>query len=67
MQARRLLGYSIDDPAAAVRAYRMRYRGDAATALDDEDLRILHALTHAVPGPAPAPLPADARPARSDR
>lgn len=47
LQALRLLGYPLDAPAAALRAYRMRYRGDAATALDAEDARILHALTSA--------------------
>jgi N-acetylmuramoyl-L-alanine amidase len=63
MQALRLLGYAIDDPAATIRAYRMRYRGDAAAALDDEDRRILHALTFAAPealqeaAPAPEPQP----------
>lgn len=45
MRALRLVGYPVDDPDAAVRAFRLRFRGDAGTTLDDEDLRILHALT----------------------
>lgn len=57
LQAMRLLGYPVDDldsAAPAIRAYRMRYRGDDATALDDEDARILHALTTRVlQDPAP--------------
>lgn len=55
LQALRLLGYPVDDlddPAPAIRAYRMRYRGDDATALDAEDARILHALTRQMPDPA---------------
>lgn len=53
LQALRLLGYPMDAPDAAIRAYRMRYRGDAATALDAEDARILHALTSAGQTTAP--------------
>lgn len=53
LQALRLLGYPMDDPAATIRAYRMRYRGDAASQLDAEDARILHALTSTKPGVAP--------------
>lgn len=47
MQAIRLLGYSIDDPAAAVHAFRLHYRGvdSDAVALDRSDLQILYALT----------------------
>lgn len=45
MQALRLLGYPMDDPAAAVRAYRLHYRGVDGGALDAEDARILNALT----------------------
>ncbi|MEN1942001.1 N-acetylmuramoyl-L-alanine amidase [Luteimonas sp. MJ246] len=45
MRALRLVGYAVDDPAAAIRAFRLRFRGDALTTLDEEDLRILHALT----------------------
>lgn len=43
--ALRLVGYATDDMEAAIHAYRMRFRGDNAKTLDDEDLRILHALT----------------------
>jgi N-acetylmuramoyl-L-alanine amidase len=43
--ALRLIGYAVDDLEAAIRSYRMRFRGDDARALDEEDLRILHALT----------------------
>ena len=45
MRALRLVGYDTTDPEAAVRAFRLRFRGDANTVLEDEDLRILHALT----------------------
>lgn len=43
--ALRLLGYPMDDPAAAIRAFRLHYRGIGGTMLDQEDARILHALT----------------------
>ncbi|MDO5506433.1 MAG: N-acetylmuramoyl-L-alanine amidase [Pseudoxanthomonas suwonensis] len=44
------VGYPLDDRAAALRAFRMRFRGrddggDLAPQFDPEDLRILHALT----------------------
>lgn len=45
MLALRLLGYPVDAPSAAIRAYRMRYRGDEADVLDAQDEHILHALT----------------------
>jgi N-acetylmuramoyl-L-alanine amidase len=45
MRALRLVGYDTTDPEATIRAFRLRFRGDALTVLDDEDLRILHALT----------------------
>lgn len=45
MRALREVGYDTSDAEAVVRAFRLRFRGDAGTALDDEDLRILHALT----------------------
>ena len=43
-------GYSLDDRAAALRAFRMRFRGrddgaDLTPQLDADDLRILHALS----------------------
>lgn len=44
MVALRLIGYDVSRPEPAIHAYRMRFRGDNARALDDEDLRILHAL-----------------------
>lgn len=43
--ALRLIGYPVDDLEATIRSYRMRFRGDTASVLDEEDLRILHALT----------------------
>jgi N-acetylmuramoyl-L-alanine amidase len=43
--ALRLLGYPLEDRAATVRAFHRRYRGMETDVLDDEDLRILHALT----------------------
>ncbi|PPT90861.1 N-acetylmuramoyl-L-alanine amidase [Xanthomonas theicola] len=57
-QALALIGYPIDDRAAALRAFHHHYRGSDAAAFDAEDLRILHALTHpalARPQPIPAP------------
>lgn len=51
LQALRLIGYAVDAPEAAVRAYRHRFRGLEGGELDAEDLRILHALT-ARPAPA---------------
>ncbi|WP_310090431.1 N-acetylmuramoyl-L-alanine amidase [Pseudoxanthomonas sacheonensis] len=46
--ALRILGYSMDDYAAATRAFRLHYRGiDAdATELSIEDLRVLYALVN---------------------
>lgn len=42
----RLLGYPMDDPAAAIHAFHLHYRGmdSPATTLDAEDARILYAL-----------------------
>ena len=45
-----MFGYSLDDRAAALRAFRMRFRGrddgaDLTPQLDADDLRILHALS----------------------
>lgn len=52
------VGYSVDDRAAAVRAFHRHYRAqddgdDPLAAFDAQDLRILHALT--APATAPAP------------
>lgn len=58
LQALRLLGYPMDNPAAAVRAYRLHYRGVDGGALDAEDARILHALTQ----PQTASAASDAAP-----
>ena len=46
MLALRLLGYVVDDPAAATRAFHLHYRGidDDAMPLDATDARILFAL-----------------------
>lgn len=46
--ALRILGYSTDDYAATIRAFRLHYRGTDAdtTELSVEDLRILHALVN---------------------
>lgn len=44
-QALQLIGYPLDDRAATVRAFHRRFRGIETDTLDDEDLRILHALT----------------------
>jgi N-acetyl-anhydromuramyl-L-alanine amidase AmpD len=43
------LGYPLDDRAAAVRAFHRHYRGMDTDALDQEDARILHALTRHPP------------------
>lgn len=45
VNALRLIGYSTDNLEATIHSYRMRFRGDNGKTLDDEDLRILHALT----------------------
>ncbi|MCL1635833.1 N-acetylmuramoyl-L-alanine amidase [Luteimonas sp. SX5] len=43
--ALQLVGYPLDDRAATVRAFHRHFRGIETDVLDDEDLRILHALT----------------------
>lgn len=43
--ALRLLGYPLTDRTATVRAFHRRFRGTETDVLDEEDLRILHALT----------------------
>lgn len=45
VDALRLVGYSTDNLEATIHSYRMRFRGDNAKTLDEEDRRILHALT----------------------
>ncbi|NCT68625.1 MAG: N-acetylmuramoyl-L-alanine amidase [Rhodanobacteraceae bacterium] len=42
--ALRLVGYPLDDRTATVRAFHRHFRGNETDALDEEDLRILHAL-----------------------
>ncbi|MBV6827425.1 N-acetylmuramoyl-L-alanine amidase [Xanthomonas euvesicatoria] len=54
-QALALIGYSIDDPAATLQAFHHHYRGNSATTLDAEDLRILSALTHHARPSSPRP------------
>ncbi|WAT14656.1 N-acetylmuramoyl-L-alanine amidase [Xanthomonas fragariae] len=44
-QALALVGYSLDDPAATLRAFHHHYRGSDTRTFDAEDLRILYALT----------------------
>ncbi|MBS0591093.1 MAG: N-acetylmuramoyl-L-alanine amidase [Proteobacteria bacterium] len=39
------LGYSLDDRQAALKSFHHHFRGDTASALDETDRRILHALT----------------------
>jgi len=51
VNALRLVGYSTDNLEATIHSYRMRFRGDNAKTLDEEDLRILHALTGGAPSP----------------
>jgi N-acetylmuramoyl-L-alanine amidase len=45
--ALQLLGYPMRDPQAALRAFRLHYRGidDASTPMSEEDLALLHGLT----------------------
>ncbi len=43
-QAMVLMGYSIKDKGATIRAFRLHYRGDKETILDEMDLRILFNL-----------------------
>ena len=45
LRALEQLGYDTRHGESTIRAFRLRFRGDAGTTLDDEDLRILHALT----------------------
>jgi len=47
------IGYPLEDRAAAVRAFHHRFRGMESELLDDEDLRILHALTRLPPQALP--------------
>ena len=54
LAALRMIGYATGNAEAAIHAYRMRFRGDNATTLDEEDLRILHALSVGMMPPAVA-------------
>lgn len=51
MSALRSFGYSMADPAAAIRAFHIRFRGsaDLPAALDARDAEILYALQNATP------------------
>ncbi|MDH5823296.1 N-acetylmuramoyl-L-alanine amidase [Luteimonas sp. RD2P54] len=49
--ALRQIGYPVDRPEATFHSFRMRFRGLDGNVLDDEDLRILHALTWTPPPP----------------
>jgi N-acetylmuramoyl-L-alanine amidase len=58
--ALRVLGYRLDDPQAALRAFRLHFRGidDATSPMGDADRRVLHALTiegSVTPPAAPVP------------
>ncbi|GAB2499272.1 N-acetylmuramoyl-L-alanine amidase [Pseudoxanthomonas sangjuensis] len=44
------IGYSLADRPKAVRAFHLHFRASAGETLDDEDLRILHALTRPAGG-----------------
>lgn len=50
IQAMRVFGYPMDDPAAAIRAFHRRFRGidSDADVLDADDARILYSLTRPV-------------------
>lgn len=54
VQALRAFGYGVGDPAASQRAFRLRFRGLAEGAFDDEDRRMLHALLQGWTVPASA-------------
>lgn len=45
-----LVGYPLDDRAAAVRAFHHHFRGIEGDTLDDQDLRILHNLARQIVG-----------------
>lgn len=51
LSALRLLGYPMADPAAAIRAFHLRFRGraDLPAQLDAQDATILHSLQNANP------------------
>lgn len=55
LSALRIIGYSMDDVPAAIRAFRLHYRGidDEPSALTVEDLRILYALVKLPESSAP--------------
>lgn len=54
------IGYSLNDPAAAVRAFHHRFRGREGTELDAEDLQVLYALM------APLGVPSAPNPGEGD-
>lgn len=56
------IGYQLKDRAAAVRAFRRHYRGEAADQLDAEDLRILASLERQLLGAAAPAAPAPKAP-----
>ena len=56
------LGYAVEDRPATLRAFHHRFRGREGTELDEEDRRILYALTR-TPG---VPLPPSAKPAQAE-
>jgi N-acetylmuramoyl-L-alanine amidase len=39
------IGYPLEDPAKALRAFHLHFRGMNSEGLEEEDLRLLHALT----------------------
>jgi N-acetylmuramoyl-L-alanine amidase len=45
-----LVGYTLDDRPAAVRAFHNHFRGMDGDVLDAEDLRILYNLTQKIEG-----------------
>ena len=54
-----LVGYPLDDRAAAVRSFRHHFRGIEGDTLDAQDLRVLYALTCELTAPSTAtPAPA---------
>lgn len=57
--ALRLIGYPLDDRAAAVRAFHEHFRGDRADTLDARDAAILYDLQRQLLGPADAATPDD--------
>ncbi len=58
--ALRAIGYPPDDRVAVVRAFHHHYRGIEGDTLDNDDLRVLYALSRQLSSPISSPLPSTA-------